>query len=81
MLFDAYGLEDEIARLTEPRVPLPSGGWITIEGTEALTAIDVNSGSFTEVHRPRRDQPARQSGGGGRDRPAAVACAASADWS
>jgi ribonuclease G len=30
-----------------PRVPLPSGGWITIEGTEALTAIDVNSGSFT----------------------------------
>ena len=28
-------------------MPLPSGGWITIEGTEALTAIDVNSGSFT----------------------------------
>jgi ribonuclease G len=47
MLFDLYGLEDEIERLTCPRVPLPSGGWITIEGTEALTAIDVNSGSFT----------------------------------
>ena len=44
-LFDA--IEDEIARLTVPRVPLPSGGWITIEGTEALTAVDVNSGSFT----------------------------------
>ena len=28
-------------------MPLPSGGWITIEGTEALTAVDVNSGSFT----------------------------------
>jgi ribonuclease G len=49
MLFESYGIEDEIACLTEPRVPLPSGGWITIEGTEALTAIDVNSGSFTEA--------------------------------
>lgn len=47
MLFDLYDLEDEIERLTQPRVPLPAGGWITIEGTEALTAIDVNSGSFT----------------------------------
>ena len=47
VLFDMYDLEEEIERLTSPRVPLPSGGWITIEGTEALTAIDVNSGSFT----------------------------------
>jgi ribonuclease G len=47
MLFDLYDIEDEIERLLSPRVPLPSGGWITIEGTEALTAIDVNSGSFT----------------------------------
>jgi ribonuclease G len=47
MLFDMYDLEDEIERLMSPRVPLPGGGWITIEGTEALTAIDVNSGSFT----------------------------------
>src|SRR6185436_17323774 len=46
-LFDAYNLEDEIDRLINPKVPLPSGGWITIEGTEALTAVDVNSGSFT----------------------------------
>ncbi|HEX3945360.1 MAG TPA: Rne/Rng family ribonuclease [Rhizomicrobium sp.] len=49
MLFESYGVEDEIERLTEPRVPLPSGGWITIEGTEALTSVDVNSGSFTEA--------------------------------
>jgi len=48
-LFESYGIEEEIERLTEPRVPLPSGGWITIEGTEALTAVDVNSGSFTEA--------------------------------
>ena len=46
-LFDMYDLEEEIDRLTSPRVPLPSGGWITIESTEALTAVDVNSGSFT----------------------------------
>jgi ribonuclease G len=46
-LFDAYNIEEEIARLTVPKVPLPSGGWITVEGTEALTAVDVNSGSFT----------------------------------
>jgi ribonuclease G len=46
-LFDAFGIEDELASLSQPRVPLPSGAWITIEGTEALTAIDVNSGSYT----------------------------------
>ena len=47
-LYDRYGLEEEIARLSQPRVALPSGGWITIEATEALTAVDVNSGSFTQ---------------------------------
>ncbi|MDE2462274.1 MAG: Rne/Rng family ribonuclease, partial [Alphaproteobacteria bacterium] len=47
MLFDLYDLEDEIERLISPRVVLPSGGWVTIEATEALTAIDVNSGSYT----------------------------------
>src|SRR5262249_7599129 len=46
-LFAPYDLEDEIDKLPTPRVPLPSGGWITIESTEALTAVDVNSGSFT----------------------------------
>ncbi|MBV9046246.1 MAG: Rne/Rng family ribonuclease [Alphaproteobacteria bacterium] len=46
-LFDAFNIEEEIERLTIPKAPLPSGGWITIEGTEALTAVDVNSGSFT----------------------------------
>src|SRR5262249_41107616 len=48
-LFEAQGIEDEITSLGEPRVGLPSGGWITIEGTEALTAIDVNSGSYIEA--------------------------------
>ncbi|MGH6877492.1 MAG: Rne/Rng family ribonuclease [Rhizomicrobium sp.] len=47
LLFDLHEIEDEIERLLSPRVPLASGGWITLESTEALTAIDVNSGSFT----------------------------------
>jgi ribonuclease G len=48
-IFDAYGIEAEIEALLQPRVRLPSGGWITLEGTEALTSIDVNSGSYTEA--------------------------------
>lgn len=40
-------LEADIDGLVRPRVPLACGGWITVEGTEALTAVDVNSGSFT----------------------------------
>ena len=47
-LFEHFGIEDEIESLSGPRVALPSGGWITIEATEALTAIDVNSGSYIE---------------------------------
>jgi ribonuclease G len=47
-LFEEWGVEDDIALLSQPRVPLPSGGWITVEATEALTAIDVNSGSYVE---------------------------------
>ena len=42
-------LEADIDALMRPRVPLACGGWITVEGTEALTAIDVNSGSFTHA--------------------------------
>ncbi|HUO03079.1 MAG TPA: Rne/Rng family ribonuclease [Rhizomicrobium sp.] len=47
-LFTREGLEDEIAALASSRVALPSGGWITIEPTQALTAVDVNSGGFTQ---------------------------------
>jgi ribonuclease G len=47
-LFGREGLEDEIAALSSSRVELPCGGWITIEPTQALTAVDVNSGSFTQ---------------------------------
>jgi ribonuclease G len=47
-VFSLYGLEDEIAGLNHAKVELKSGAWITIESTEALTAIDVNSGRFTQ---------------------------------
>src|SRR5207248_10466249 len=40
------GIEDEIARIQLKKVPLPMGGSIVIEQTEALVAIDVNSGNF-----------------------------------
>ena len=46
-LFEAYGIEQQISRALERRVPLPSGGNIVIDHTEALTVIDVNSGRFT----------------------------------
>jgi ribonuclease G len=45
-IFDAYGLEDEIARALSRKVPLPSGGYLIIDQAEALTAIDVNSGRY-----------------------------------
>jgi ribonuclease E len=45
-LFHNYGIEEEIARIQQRKVPLPHGGSIVIEQTEALVAIDVNSGSF-----------------------------------
>ncbi|MDE2181409.1 MAG: Rne/Rng family ribonuclease [Alphaproteobacteria bacterium] len=51
-LFDLYDLETVIDALSQARVALPCGGWITIEHTEALTAIDVNSGSFVEAGSP-----------------------------
>ena len=46
-LFSLYDIDGEIEAALEPRVELQSGGWITIETTEALTAIDVNSGRYT----------------------------------
>jgi ribonuclease E len=45
-LFHKYGLDEEIARINERQVPLRHGGSIVIDQTEALVAIDVNSGNF-----------------------------------
>jgi ribonuclease G len=46
-LFEAYGIEEQIARTLARRVTLPSGGNLVIDHTEALTVIDVNSGKYT----------------------------------
>jgi ribonuclease G len=45
-IFDAYGIEMEISRALEKKIWLKSGGYIVIELTEALTVIDVNTGSY-----------------------------------
>ncbi len=45
-LFHRYRLDEEIARINQRKVPLKHGGSIVIDATEALVAIDVNSGSF-----------------------------------
>ena len=46
-ILDYYRVSAAIREALKPRVDLPSGGYIIIEPTEALTVIDVNSGSFT----------------------------------
>jgi ribonuclease E len=45
-MFHKYGIENEISRIQQRHVPLPNGGSIVIDQTEALVAIDVNSGNF-----------------------------------
>ncbi len=46
-ILEKYRVISSINDALKPRVELPSGGYIIIEPTEALTVIDVNSGSFT----------------------------------
>ncbi len=47
-IFSKYQLENQIATVFDSRVPLKSGGSIVIAQTEALVAIDVNSGKATQ---------------------------------
>jgi ribonuclease E len=46
-ILESFKVNAAIRDALKPRVDLPSGGYIIIEPTEALTVIDVNSGSFT----------------------------------
>ena len=48
-IFHKYKLEDEISRIYKREVPLKEGGSIVIDPTEALVAIDVNSGNFRKT--------------------------------
>lgn len=45
-LFHRYRIEEEIEKINMRHVPLPSGGSLVIDSTEALVAIDVNSGRY-----------------------------------
>lgn len=45
-ILDLYGVEDEMQRALERKVPLKSGGYLVIDQTEAMTTVDVNTGAF-----------------------------------
>jgi ribonuclease G len=49
-IFDHYNIEPQISKALERRVYLKSGGHIVVDQTEALTAIDVNTGRFVGKH-------------------------------
>ncbi len=46
-LFESFGVDKVIEGMLAKRVDLPSGGYLIIDYAEALTVIDINSGSFT----------------------------------
>ncbi len=45
-LFEKYGVDEEIEKILKPRIWLRCGGYIVVDQTEALTAIDVNTGKY-----------------------------------
>jgi ribonuclease G len=49
-IFDAFNIEVELSKALRKKVWLKSGGYILIESTEALTAIDVNTGKYVGKH-------------------------------
>ena len=53
-LFDKYEIESKIHEAFQRKVPLPSGGYIIIEPTEALVSIDVNTGRYTGKRDPEK---------------------------
>ncbi|HET7175200.1 MAG TPA: ribonuclease G [Gammaproteobacteria bacterium] len=53
-IFEQHGIEEEIQRALERKVPLKSGGYLIIDQTEAMTTIDVNTGAYVG-HRTLED--------------------------
>ena len=45
-IFDLHGIEDEIQKSLDRKVPLKSGGYVICDQTEAMTTIDVNTGAY-----------------------------------
>jgi ribonuclease G len=54
-IFERFNIERQIEQTYMRRVPLPSGGEIVIEETEALISIDVNTGSFKSKSKDAKD--------------------------
>ncbi len=55
-IFDAFGIEAEIEKLAERQVRFKGGGYLVIDPTEALVAIDVNSGRSASRGRAKQDE-------------------------
>lgn len=53
LIFDFYGIEKQIDKALSKKVWLPSGGFIVIDQTEALTSFDVNTGKYVGRENPR----------------------------
>ncbi len=53
-IFRYYGVEEQITRTLERKVWLKSGGSISIDQTEALVAIDINTGKFSKERNPEK---------------------------
>lgn len=51
-IFEHYKVEHELSKILERKIWLKSGGFITIDQTEALVAIDINSGKFSQEQDP-----------------------------
>lgn len=49
-LFDRWQVETEIQKALDRKVELPSGGYLIIDQTEAMTTIDINTGAFVGHH-------------------------------
>jgi len=45
-IFDVYGVEMDIGLALSARIDLPSGGYLIIDQTEALTSFDINTGKY-----------------------------------
>ncbi len=45
-IFDLHGIEEEIQKALDRKIPLKSGGYVIIDQTEAMTTIDVNTGAY-----------------------------------
>ncbi|MEO0225742.1 MAG: Rne/Rng family ribonuclease [candidate division WOR-3 bacterium] len=53
-IFRYYGIEEQISKTLDRKVWLESGGYITIDQTEALIAIDINTGKFSKEKNPEK---------------------------